>query len=179
MTRRTAIEEQTSQIASNRVQASQVIARRRTRARRLPRVAVGLSVLTGIGVATAWVEQQLPAVASTQKPAAVDPGAAARDAAAQATAAQLAAYETTLAALTKTLQADNAAIASLGGATGSAGTSSAGRSGTSKSVGGGGSSSSSGGTRSASIPGLPKLPTISIPKPPPVQAVTGASGAVK
>ncbi len=176
MTRRTAIEEQTSQIASNRVQASQVIARRRTRARRLPRVAVGLSVLAGIGVATAWVEQQLPAVASTQKPAAVDPGAGARDAAAQATAAQLAAYETTLAALTKTLQADNAAIASLGGATGTAGTSSAGRSGTSKSVG---SSSNSGSTRSASIPGLPKLPTFSIPKPPPVQAVTGASGAVK
>src|ERR1017187_4825419 len=47
MIRRSPVEAQTWQIASNRAHASRAIARRRTRARTLPRVVVGLSVLPG------------------------------------------------------------------------------------------------------------------------------------
>jgi len=173
MSRRTPVEAQTWQIANNRAHASRAIARRRTRARTLPRVVVGLSVLTGLGVATAWVEQQLPAAAATPAAATTDQAAAAaRDAASKATAAQLAAYRSTLAALAKTLQADNKAIAGLGTASRARGGSSGGRG---YSGSGGGSGGSVGGGGSVSIPGIPSLPTINIPAPPPVQGTTGAS----
>lgn len=175
MSRRNSVHAQTWQIASNRAHASRAIARRRTRARTLPRVVVGLSVLTGLGVATAWVEQQLPASASTPASTPADTGAAARDAAARATAAQLAAYQNTLAALAKTLQADNKAIAGLGTASarrpGGAGSSGG------RSYGGSGGSGGSAGSGGAiTMPGIPALPTINIPAPP-VQGTTGASGA--
>jgi|GEM_PF-2747120 len=180
MSRRTPVEDQTWQIAASRAHASRAIARRSTRARTLPRVAVGLSVLTGLGVATAWVEQQLPAAASTSTPgggpASPDPGAVARDAAAKANAAQLAAYQNTLAALAKTLQADNQAIAGLGAVaarSGGAGSSTV-RGG---SGGSGGSSYSGGSGVSIPLPGIPKLPTLTIPVAPPIQGTTGASGA--
>ena len=170
MSRRNSVHAQTWQIASNRAHASRAIARRRTRARTLPRVVVGLSVLTGLGVATAWVEQQLPASASTPASTPADTGAAARDAAARATAAQLAAYQNTLAALAKTLQADNKAIAGLGAsARRPGGSGSYGVRGSGGSVGSGGSGGG------ISLPGIPALPTINIPAPP-VQGSTGASG---
>jgi hypothetical protein len=163
------LEEQRRRIAAQRSLAERALTRRRRRARSVPAVAVGLSVVTAAGALAGWVNGRLPTYRT--RPSSVT---SSQKLAGTTSSGEAVATARAIRAAAQSLAADNREISALAAALRTLNRRAVGTSGGGGQIGGAGGGGAAG---TANIPSMPNLPSITIPQAPPVQAVSGASGA--